>query len=145
MVFKLGLLALAVALIEEIFFRGILLYWFRKRSYWQQIFYSATIFSLVHSLNLLSGFDIFIVALHLFAAFAIGTLLAILRLKDKSLILVIITHALINYSDFLFNGARGERLLTIPMFLEWIVPSIIFLAWSLYLYRKEKMITEPES
>lgn len=137
LILKLGLLALAVGLIEEIFFRGLLLYWFRKLSYWQQVFYSATIFSLAHSLNVLSGLDIVIVALHLFAAFAIGTLLAVLRLKDKSLVLVIITHSLINYSDFLFNGARGERLLTTQMFLEWIVPSIVFFAWSIYLGAKK--------
>jgi len=134
LIFKLGLLALAVGLIEEIFFRGILLYWFRTLSYWQQVVYSATIFSLAHSLNLLSGLDIAIAALHLFAAFTIGLLLAILRLKDESLLLVVITHSLINYSDFLFNGARGERLLTTQMFLEWTIPSVIFLAWSIYLY-----------
>jgi len=138
MILKLGILALAVGLIEEIFFRGILLYWLRKLSYGQQIFYSATIFSLVHSLNLLSGFDISIVVLHLFVAFTIGMLLAILRLKDKSLVLVIITHVLINYSDFLFNGARGERLLTTQMFLEWVVPSMIFLVWSFYLLTKKE-------
>ncbi len=137
MIFKLGLLALAVGLIEEILFRGILFYWFRELSDWQKVIYSSTIFTLAHSLNLLSGFDIAIVALHLFAAFAVGTLLAILRLKDKSLILVIITHSLINYSDFLFNGAKGERILSMQMFLEWVVPSIILLAWSFYLYQKE--------
>lgn len=137
MIFKLALLALAVGLIEEIFFRGILLYWFRRLSDLHKILYSSTIFALVHSFNLLSGFDITIVALHLLAAFSIGTLLAILRLKDKSIVLVIITHTFINYSDFLLNGAKGERLLNLQMLLEWLVPSIIFLAWSFYLYANE--------
>ena len=138
LLFKLGLLALSVGLIEEIFFRGILLYLFRKRSHLQQVLYSAVIFSLAHTLNLLSGFDSSIVVLHLLAAFAIGVLLAILRLKEQSLILVIVTHSLINYSDFLFNGDTGERLLSTQMLLEWIVPSIIFLAWAGYLLSKRK-------
>jgi membrane protease YdiL (CAAX protease family) len=136
-IIKLGLLALAVGLIEEIFFRGILLYRYRELPNWQKIFYSSAIFTLAHSLNLQSGFDIAIVALHLFAAFAIGTLLAILRLKDESLVLVIITHSLINYSDYLFNGAKGERILNMQMYLEWVIPSIIFLAWSFYLFEKK--------
>ena len=138
LLFKLGLLALSVGLIEEIFFRGILLYLFRKRTHLHQVLYSSVIFSLAHSLNLLSGFDFSIVLLHFLAAFAIGVLLAILRLKDQSLILVIVTHSLINYSDFLFNGARGERLLSSQMLFEWIVPSMVFLAWAGYLLFKKK-------
>lgn len=138
-ILKTLLLSLLIGFIEEVVFRGMLFYWLRKQTKIKIIFYSSLIFGLVHAINFFSGDDYRVVLLQVFVAFSLGLVFAVARMKDHSIWLLIIAHALIDWSDFVSAGINSNMTFNDETFVMWMLPGVIFFCWGLYhVYRISK-------
>ena len=63
--------------------------------------------------------------LQIFAAFSIGLMLGVARLKDTTIWMVVIAHTLINFSTFVSVGLGNPELNTSEV-LMWVIPSLAF-------------------
>jgi len=118
-------LALAIGVIEELVFRGILFNLLKNKTQIKIVLISASAFASIHLLNLLSGMSPVFVGLQIFAALSIGLMLGVVRIKDTSIWIVVIAHALINFATFVSVGLENPKLNTTEV-LMWLVPSIAF-------------------
>jgi len=97
-----GLVTMLVGIAEETMFRGVLLHALaEKMSARRAVIYSAIAFSLLHSINIISGVPIAGMAIQLVLTFIAGFYLGAVMLKIKSIIPLIIWHW---FWDFLTVG-----------------------------------------
>ena len=98
---------ISIALIEEIVFRGILLYlcldYLRnsKLKYFFAALISTAIFALFHITNLFAGMGLLDVLLQVGYTFLIGGMFAVMMLKTNNVWLCIIIHALFDFGGLL--------------------------------------------
>ena len=104
-----------VAILEELVFRGFLLFLLldlfrnQKYKYFLAALFSSLIFALFHLTNLFIGMDIISVLLQMVYTFLIGGMLAIVVLKVRSIWPCIIIHALFDFGGLLTpNIAAGD-------------------------------------
>ena len=65
------------------------------------------------------------VSIQVFAAFSIGLMLGVARIKDGTIWMVVIAHTLINFSTFVSVGLDNPKLNTTDV-LMWVIPSLAF-------------------
>lgn len=118
-------LAIAIGVIEEVVFRGILFNMLKGRSQIKIVLISASLFASIHFVNFFGGMSPWFVALQIFAAFSIGLLLGVARIKDTTIWMVVIAHTLINFSTFVSVGVGNPELNTAEI-LMWVIPSLAF-------------------
>ena len=106
---------ISIALIEEIVFRGILLYlcldYLRnaKLKYFFAALISTAIFSLFHITNLFAGMGFLDVLLQVGYTFLIGGMFAVMMLKTNNVWLCVIVHAIFDFGGLLtFEIADGN-------------------------------------
>lgn len=99
---------LSCAFGEELFFRGILLSFFRKKGIKPviNIVGVSALFSVSHIINLLSGFEISYVLIQLLFSFSVGLCLTAVSYYTNSIVITFVLHSLINITavnDVSFN------------------------------------------
>lgn len=97
------LFTMAVGFTEELYFRGLIVKAFEKRSIVYVIFLSSFLFSVGHFLNLLAGATIGYTALQVIFAFIFGAVAVEISLMSGSLTVPIIWHTAHNFISLLTN------------------------------------------
>lgn len=98
---------ISIAVIEELVFRGVLLFLFldllrfKKYRYTLTALFTSLVFSLFHLTNLFIGMDVGSVLLQVVYTFLIGGMLAVVMLKTKNIWLCMIIHALFDFGGLL--------------------------------------------
>lgn len=121
---------LSCAFGEEVFFRGILLSFFRKKGVKTviNIIGVSALFSVSHIINLLSGFEISYVLIQLLFSFSVGLCLTAVSYYTNSIVITFVLHSLINITavnDVSFNK-------------EYIVISVaLIIICSIIIYKRE--------
>ena len=128
------LIATAVGIGEEILFRGYVLHWAAFGGVRFQIVVSGLTFGAVHLLGLGSSIPAPVILAQVFFAAALGMIFASARIRDNSLCLPILVHALFNF--FAFRAAGGIR--STFEHPEQVIPGMLLagtiaLAWALVL------------
>jgi len=133
--------SLSVGFFEEIIFRGLVLVLLieklgkKSNGLLKAIIISASIFSLIHIINIFDGASIGNTVLQIGYSFLIGLLFAVLYLKTKNLWLIMILHALYNFfGQVMFQvGTVTNRYDTITIVLT-ITFGILTAIYGVYLY-----------
>lgn len=98
---------IGIALVEEIVFRGVLLFLLldvfkkSKLKYFFSILISSGVFSLFHLTNLFANMDIGSVLLQMVYTFLVGAMLAIVTIKTKNIWMAVIIHAAFDFGGLL--------------------------------------------
>jgi membrane protease YdiL (CAAX protease family) len=125
-----ALLALLVGMVEELFFRGIILRAVLPAGRGWAVFMSVALFSVTHLLNVLGGRDPLATLVQIGYAAALGYLYAALWLRARSLWPLMLVHAL---NDFLVWGVEsGVGVRGVSAMQELIVPAILAVAALVY-------------
>ena len=101
------LYVISIAILEELVFRGILVFLlldvFRRQryNYFLAVLISSLAFSLFHFTNLFIGMDLVSVLLQVIYTFLIGAMLAVTVLKTKNVWLCVIIHAIFDFGGLL--------------------------------------------
>ena len=90
------LLMFSVCAMEEIVFRGFLLTYFSKKYSKFSTYISATIFALIHFVNIFSGLDLMFVTIQVICAFSVGLSYNALTQKFDSIVIPYIIHLITN-------------------------------------------------
>jgi len=129
---------LLVGISEELMFRGILLHGARSRyRFWTAILIVTVLFGLIHALNGFITGDFGAALFQSVTAFSSGLMYMGLRLRQNSLLPVMLIHGLWDFSVF----SAGQA--TMAIALVGIVFVIIFFFYGLWLirgYRREEAI-----
>lgn len=120
--------AFGVAANEEIIFRGIFMNAFMKRSIFQAVIIPAGIFGLLHLPNLFLGTDIKFSIFQTCWAFIGGIALGAMRIRNNSLIPVILFHFLVDANEYLATGEIGihPNIISTTFLLIFIGLTIVF-------------------
>ena len=135
---------LIAPIFEEVFFRGMVLTSLLNKGLGviQAILFSAFLFSLIH----FNPINIEASSLSIVSNFVFGAILGIVYYRKKSLILVIILHALLNFIAYLINIYSGDYINLLDNFhfgyLYWLLflVSVLGLYYSIRLLIKERSI-----
>ena len=125
------LLMLSVCVIEEVFFRGIALNYFKVRFNFLGVILSALIFACFHAVNV-AEYELKFVLVQIALAFAIGVLYAGVTLKFKTILFGIISHFITNVTGI---GAR-IMVSTTCYYIVMLVTFIIVLTYGVWLTLK---------
>ncbi len=106
-----ALFVIAVGLNEEIYFRGLALKFMEKKGNKKAIIFTSVVFGTLHLVNAMNGKNLFYLVLQMLFAFVVGFVLAEIVVITKSLLIVIIWHAM---HDFISINT-GEALETITL------------------------------
>lgn len=90
------LILLVAVLAEEIFFRGFLLQFLRRKIPKYAVVLSALLFALLHSINLLTGYSVMYVITQMILALICGIYWGLLRIRYRSLFPCIFAHGILN-------------------------------------------------
>lgn len=138
--FPAGLLMFCICIVEEFFFRGMLLSFLVKSVGRWGIFLSAVFFSLFHLVNLASGMELSNVLMQTASALAAGLIYSIVRLSCGSLIPCIAAH-------FFTNITAGElsHPLSVQHLAIWMMIIFLHFPISVLLFPKINIKTEDNS
>ena len=137
----------SIALVEEIFFRALLLPLFMERLQKNRhavlisVLLTSALFAVMHLINLFFGAGIGETMLQVGYTFLIGCMLAVMLLKTKNIWLCIITHALFDFGGTIVTDL-GSGVFQDTVF--WILTAIagvlcaVHIIWSLIRIIKEK-------
>ena len=139
------LYVIGIALVEEIVFRGVMLFLMlevfnnKKLKYFFSVLITSAVFSLFHLTNLFANMDIASVLLQMVYTFLVGAMLAIVTIKTKSIWMAVIIHAAFDFGGLLtVTIARGDPWDTVFWILT-ISCGILCAGHMLYsLYKMEK-------
>lgn len=113
-----GIVTMTVGITEELLFRGIILSSLTERmSARKAVLFSALLFSLFHSINVISGLTLPMIIFQLVSAFVAGFYLASVRLKINSILPLIIWHWLWDF----FSLGSGVISYKIPQFMTLLI------------------------
>lgn len=117
---------IAVALFEELFFRGILLpVLLEKLKRWRlvlAVLLSSALFALLHLVNLFFGADVGATMLQVGYTFLIGCMLAVTMLRTNNLWLCVLIHAIFDFGGLLISDLGTGRVHDLAF---WILTAII--------------------
>lgn len=136
--------ALLVGFIEEIISRGAVFNALKKllsnsrHGVLLASIISSIIFGVSHFMNLLSGSDFVYTLYQVIYAFAIGLCLSFIYFITRSLIIPIIAHTLVDWSDFFFNMSGQPDLQNISYVP--IILTVVYLLTAIMLYKRNSNI-----
>jgi len=139
-------LALAVGLVEEVFFRGLMLRPLLKRGLWRAVLVSTVLFGLMHSLNVAAGWNALAVALQISYALAIGFGYAALVIRTGVIWPLVLAHALTDLFGYL--GANTLTIEAAPSTIEVVISLgviVIYVVYGVALlsHRHDRAVTMP--
>lgn len=122
---------IAIGLSEEIYFRGIILQKLKTCfSIKQTVILSATFFAVVHASQAFSGVGITLTALTIVNALIFGIIAAEIALLTKSIVYVIIWHAMYDFVNWISLVEGTTEVIVI------LVQSVIMIIYAVYLWGK---------
>lgn len=126
-------LILSTSVVEELFFRGFLLYYLSKNSKNAGIYLTSIFFSILHLVNLTQGIDLAYTSIQVICAFASGLCYSSVTMITNSLFPCIVAHFLTN-----ITASRRFSLSYPETAGMWIcvVVCICWGIWQSYLIRK---------
>jgi len=113
------ILMIGVSLVEEVVFRGVLVFYTKKLNKYFAMLINGFIFGAAHFVNLLGNADIYYTAVQCLCAFVVGMALYSLRLHFQSIIPCILLHFLVNVTgngDTRFDFANLIIIATIGIY-----------------------------
>ena len=126
----------AIALVEEAFFRGILLPFFMERMKHKRyrvlfaVLSTAALFALMHLINLFFGAGLLDTALQVGYTFLLGCMLAVMLLKTKNIWLCMIVHFVFDIGGTIVTAlGRGEFQDTV----FWILTAVVGAACAVHI------------
>ncbi|MWV45605.1 CPBP family intramembrane metalloprotease [Paenibacillus sp. HJL G12] len=128
---------LMVGFVEETVYRGLILHiLLRKKSVTAAVITSSLLFSVTHVLNMLSGQSVEDTVVQLVYALLTGAALALLIVKNRNIIPLIIYHFIHNLLQFLGQDGRGVSV------WDYVVLGILLLhcVWLVLSLKKEPAI-----
>lgn len=119
--------AIAPAIFEEVIFRGIFIDNLKAsgKSDMATLFISAIVFALVHMTNAV-GMSLLDVAVQVLFALAIGLVLGAVYIRTQDIISVIIMHALIDLSSYMFPSGAHTTMNMVYVFIAILVVLICY-------------------
>ena len=132
---------------EEVLFRGILLSVFINRCALREpaaIAATSCMFAAMHLLNTASGAPLPYTLLQSVNAASMGVCLAVLSIREHSIIPGIVIHSLTNLTSFCperpetFDAMTDSAFFTNPELNIFIVCPLLYLLWGIYLYQNKK-------
>lgn len=135
---------LAVGLMEELAFRGILLsFCLEKKSATKKqrlaaVLISAAAFGLFHLLNLFSGGNAGATLLQTLYAFGLGALLGLVMLKTKCVWLCALLHAIYNFGGMLFPVLGGGNVWSTSTVLLTAAVAVVVCGYAVLLFCKSR-------
>lgn len=131
---KIFVFCIAIAIGEELMFRGLVFHWFRRLHPRGVVLVSAVSFGAMHLVGLASEIHPAVILSQAYFAFALGVIFAGARARDVSILLPIAVHA---GFDFFAISARGSVSQTFEN-VEQMVTGMLFtgtiaLTWGLFL------------
>ena len=124
---------LAIGMIEEVYFRGIICNMWLKKSVVKAVIISSVLFGLAHLLNVIGGASPVMTLLQICFAFVYGLVFAVILHLGGSIIPCVLLHALHDFCSFI--SAEGSRGLNIALGMAQF---LILLLYFVYLIKKEK-------
>ena len=101
------LILLSAVLAEEVFFRGFLLQYLRRKTFKHPVILSACLFALLHGVNLFSGYNGGYVLLQILLACICGIYWGLLSIRFHSLLPCILAHGLLNLTGAAASDLTG--------------------------------------
>ena len=122
---------IAVGILEEVIFRGLLFTAMRKNSLKRAVVVSSLTFGFGHIVNLLNGAQLLPTLLQIVYASAAGFLFTVIFLKSGSLLPCILTHCAINS----FSAFASQRSQTLDMVTAAVL-TVVSVAYALWILRR---------
>ena len=130
-------IAIIVAFVEEIFFRGFIQNGFIQKNFISGILKTNIIFSLYHMVNIFSGNDIEYVVWQMICAFVIGICYSFVAMMNSSIIPSAILHCMINITGISVDKVFDIKMLQIVLF--YIIYAFILLKKCSKIYYKQEI------
>ncbi|HWI51181.1 MAG TPA: CPBP family intramembrane glutamic endopeptidase [Symbiobacteriaceae bacterium] len=128
-----------VGFTEEIYFRGLFMRLLKPFGETAMILWSTLIFGVTHSINLLAGQGTLMTVFQIAYSAAVGFLLAVLRVKGKSLWPLVAAHALIDFLAWMCEGGiYSNTEVTVSMLIRPALLTVAFIANGIWLLRSSK-------
>lgn len=130
----LGLIAVSVGFAEELMFRGMLFDWFRDLSPRARVLISAFAFGGAHLAGLLSSIATPVILAQSVFASAVGAVFACARVRDRSIWLPIIIHAIFDFVALGTAGGIEANFDDSPQtVLRLLIPGLVIWVWAAWL------------
>lgn len=131
-----------IAFSEEVFFRGFLLSKLTRNFQYcilRGILVSSLVFSGMHLVNLFSGASLDYVLMQCITAGSVGFCFAIIVYRERSIILCVLFHLLIN-----LTGTEVKTDLTKYQGLFYCAAAIFYVGYGIWMYQKKKLNRQGE-
>jgi membrane protease YdiL (CAAX protease family) len=138
--FKMFILTLAVAIAEELMFRGLVFYWFKQLPKNKLILLSAVSFGMIHLVGIGSGIALEVIVSQVYFATGFGIIFAVARSRDYSIILAILVHWMFDFISLSSRGGVKETFTSIDttqIVFAMVFAGSISWAWGLFLLLKK--------
>ena len=131
---------LAIGMIEELYFRGIICGMWLRKSVGKAVIISSVLFGVAHILNVVGGANLLSTIFQIMFAFTYGLVFAVIFYVGGSIVPCLLLHALHDFCSFI--SADGSLTLNIALgFLQFLVLLIYFI----FLIRKERIFACKEA
>ena len=130
------LLMLSVCVIEEVFFRGILLDYFKIRFKFWGVILSSLLFALFHVVNVIN-YDVEFVLVQISLSFAVGVLYSGIALKLKSILFGVLSHFLTNVTGI----GYGIKVSVSCYYVLMVIAFVVTLTYGVWITLKNKKQT----
>ena len=134
------ILAIMVGFFEETFFRGLMLRPIALLGKWRAAIITAVVFGLMHSLNLLSGFNPGVVLVQMSYASAIGFTYAALVLRTGMIWPLMLLHFLTDFTGFMALGELMQAQTGGPAVFISAIYVIVFAGYGIFLLWRIKPV-----
>ncbi|WP_040209229.1 CPBP family intramembrane glutamic endopeptidase [Neobacillus jeddahensis] len=136
------LAAFGVAANEELIFRGLFLKAFIHKGVFPAIFIPALLFGMIHLPNVFQGTDTSFAIFQTCWAFLGGIALGAMRLRNRSILPVIVFHFLVDSMEYLATGEIGIHIthFSYPILIGFIVLNVLFVIYALVLLNRTQKI-----
>ncbi|MBO4750470.1 MAG: CPBP family intramembrane metalloprotease [Lachnospiraceae bacterium] len=131
---------LAIGMIEELYFRGIICGLLLRKGVAKAVIISAVLFGLAHLMNVMGGAHLVETILQILFAFTYGLVFAVIFYVGGSIVPCLLLHALHDFCSFI--SADGSLALNIAV---GTVQFLILLIYFIYLIKKEKIFARKEA
>jgi len=129
------ILACLIGLVEEVFFRGLILQALAAKGLWRSAILSGVIFGAMHLLNLLFGADLTATLFQASYAVALGFAFAAVTLRTCVLWPLIVIHALTDFTGFISANEPVTTNLTFTGILIYGLYSVFFIVYGIVVMR----------
>ena len=133
-------LALVVGFFEESYFRGLMLRPIALLGKWRAAIITAVVFGLMHSLNLLSGFNPQVVFVQMSYASAIGFTYAALVLRTGMIWPLMLLHFLTDFTGFMALGQLMQAQTGSVSIVVSAIYVVVFVGYGIFLLWRIKPV-----